>query len=205
MSMATVKNGKLNQVKNFYRRGLSVETIAKKMRVSTEAMFYFFRKNKIKRRSGSDINKVRFENKKPSFSVKKNLTVLEKALQVAGTMLYWGEGSKWDGETIVDFANSDPAMIKVFLDFLRRICGVNEKKLRVYLYCYRNQKVKKLVNFWQKVTGIKKEQFVKPYIRDDYRSDKIGKMRYGLIHIRYGDKKLLMQIRNWINEFVKKY
>lgn len=117
---------------------------------------------------------------------------------VAGVMLYWGEGSQWAGERIVDFANSNPAMIKVFIHFLREICGVEEKRLRCYLYCYSTQSVDDLIEFWSSLTVIPKVQFTKPYVRHDFNPDKIGKMPHGLIHIRYGDKKLLTLFREWI-------
>lgn len=116
-------------------------------------------------------------------------------------MLYWGEGSKWDGEVTVDFANSDEKMIKLFLVFLRKVCGVREKKLRVFAYFYANQKINKNINYWSKVTRIPKNQFTKPYIRKDFKESKKDKMPHGLIHIRYADKKLLNVIRNWIDEY----
>lgn len=120
-------------------------------------------------------------------------------------MLYWGEGSKWQGEKIVDFANSDTDMIKVFLRFLREVCVVNEEKLRVYLYCYANQNQESLISYWSEVTKISKKQFSKPYVRKDYDSNKKGKMKYGLVHIRYADKKLLNLIRTWIKENIEKF
>ncbi|MEK6881506.1 MAG: hypothetical protein AABY22_17925, partial [Nanoarchaeota archaeon] len=38
-----------------------------------------------------------------------------------------------------DLANSNPNVISLFIKMLRQIYGVNEKRLRVYLYCYENQ------------------------------------------------------------------
>ena len=37
----------------------------------------------------------------------------------------------------------------------------------------------------------------------DSQVDKIGKMPYGLVHIRYADKKLLNLLRQWIEETKK--
>lgn len=95
-------------------------------------------------------------------------------------------------------------MIKIFLKFLREVCGVDEKRLRVYLYCYSDQSIEILLNYWYKLTNIPKSQFSKPYIRNDFLPEKSGKMKYGLVHIRYADKKLLYQIDNWIKEYCKK-
>lgn len=115
-------------------------------------------------------------------------------------MLYWAEGGK-KGINSVDFANSDPNMIKMFLKFLRNIYNIKEDKLRVYLFSYPNQSTKLLINYWSSLTSIPVSQFSKPYI-----SSKGGtihdKMKHGLIHIRYHDKRLLQLIIHDICEFV---
>lgn len=129
----------------------------------------------------------------------------DRELKAMGTMLYWAEGFQSNYADIVDFANSKPAMITLFLKFLRRICGIDESRLRVYLYCYSNQNVEGLINYWSKLTGIPKLQFTKPYVRQDFKVEKIGKMKHGLIHIRYYDKKLLELIKKWTEEYVKEY
>ena len=56
---------------------------------------------------------------------------------VIGAMLYWGEGYKGDDKNpakLVDFANSDPDMIKIFLKFLRTVFKIDEKKIKC-IYC----------------------------------------------------------------------
>lgn len=122
-------------------------------------------------------------------------------MKIIGVTLYWCEGYKTERSTTVDFANSDPQMIAVFTKFLRTICGVSEKRLRVYLYQYSNQNTDMLIRFWSRVTSIPPCQFTKPYIRRDFREDKKDKMPHGLIHIRYHDKKLLLLIKEWIEEY----
>ena len=202
--MATIKEKKFNIIKEYYDSGLSAKDIAEKFEVSIDAVYYFFRKYKIKRRNRSEVRNLVYKKQKPSFKLKTNLSEEEKELKVSGVMLYWGEGSKWHGEKIVDFANSDIKMIKVFLNFLRIICGIEEKKLRVYLYCYANQNPQFLMKHWSKITNISIKQFTKPYIKKDYDKNKIGKMKYGLVHIRYADKKLLNLIRDLIKEYTNK-
>lgn len=96
-------------------------------------------------------------------------------------------------------------MILIFLRFLRDICGIDESKLRVYLYCYADQKIGRLISFWSKITGIPSSQFTKPYVRNDFNPQKSGKMKYGLLHIRYGDKKLLDLIRRWIEDHIDEF
>ena len=151
-----------------------------------------------------ECNNIVFARKDKTFFLKTKLNLKENLLKTAGVMLYWGEGSKWDGEKIVDFVNSSPEMIRVFLSFLRKICGISEEKLRVFLYCYADQDIEELIDYWSKVTKISKRQFTKPYVKKNLGVKKIGKMKYGVVHIRYNDKKLLILLKNLIEEFTKK-
>lgn len=199
--MASINKNKLEIIKLLYESGKSVSDIAETYKLSIDAVYYFFRKYKIKRRNYSEARATYNLRKKPSFKIKTNLLIAEKELKVSGIMLYWGEGSKWEGEKIVDFANSDEGMINVFLNFLRKICGINESKLRIYLYCYANQNQDELINYWSKLTKVPVAQFTKPFVKQDFKQNKEGKMKHGLIHIRYADKKLLNQIRAWIDEY----
>jgi len=114
-------------------------------------------------------------------------------------MLYWAEGNKKNAQG-VDFTNSNPKMISLFAKFLRQIYQVKETRLRCLLYCYPSHNPKKLINFWSKITHIPPSQFIKPYIRQD--GGKIrDKMKHGLVHIRYSDKRLLKLIMTEINQF----
>jgi len=199
--MAAISEENISKVKDlYYKEGLSVQDVANKLNVSIDAVFYCMRKNGWARRKSCESNSLKFEKAKPSFKPKKIGNEKLRTLKAIGTMLYWGEGSK-AGTMTVDFANSDKDMIILFLKFLREICGVDETRLRVYPYFYANQKINQNIKFWCNITKISKKQFTKPFIREDYDENKIHKMPYGLIHIRYSDKKLLKLIKDWINEY----
>jgi predicted DNA-binding protein YlxM (UPF0122 family) len=199
--MATIAKKRLKQVKKlYYEDKLSVQDVATQLGVSIDAVFYCMRKNNLPRRKGNESNLIKFERCELSFRLKKISSERLRTLKAIGTMLYWGEGYK-AGTSMVDFANSDKDMIRLFLKFLRMICGVDEKRLRVYPYFYSNQDANKNINYWNKLTKIPKSQFTKPYIRKDFREDKKDKMPHGLIHIRYSDKKLLNLIKSWIEEY----
>lgn len=205
--MATIKNESLKIIKQFYYQNqLSMKEIGDKMGVSWHAVYYFMRRNNLKRRTFSEDNQIRFLKKTPSFQVKRNFSQFDCKLKIIGTMLYWAEGAKASsGKESIDFVNSDPQMINLFMIFLRKICGVNESKLRILLYCYSNQNINKLINFWSKLTKIPKSQFTKPYVRKDFQKDKKHKMLNGLVHIRYGDKKLFLLINKWKDDFIKEF
>lgn len=171
---------------------LSSKEVGKRLRISQWQVIKIMKRNNIPRRSASEADHIVFSNKPPSYSKKTKLSTTEQRLRTAMLMLYWAEGAK--GRHTVDFANSDSKMAKLFLNGLRTIYRIDEKRLRVYLFCYKNQKIKNLVNYWSKLLNIPKNQFSKPYVRKDFDERKINKMIHGLAHIRYSDKKLLMQI-----------
>ena len=114
---------------------------------------------------------------------------------MAGAMLYWAEGGK-TGD-MVDFSNSDPQMVKLFMAFLRQICGVAEKRLRAQVYGYSNQSAGELEGYWSEVTGIPRSQFHRAYTRggNPHKNGRI--MEHGLIKIRYYDKRLMRRILDW--------
>ncbi|MFH1968155.1 MAG: hypothetical protein ABIJ84_02110 [bacterium] len=193
-------------IKNlYYKEKLSTIGIGKKLKVSPWVILRFMKRVKLPIRTFKEANANAFNKKELSFSIKKNLTRKEEKLKIAGIMLYWAEGGKSLGKYwSVDLANSDSEMIKIFLKFLRQICRIDEKKLRVQLYCYANQDIEKLKEYWYKITNIPKNQFIKPYARQDFRIEQKDRMRYGLIHIRYNDKKLLYLIEKWIRGYCDK-
>lgn len=200
--MTAINEKILDKVKKlYYGDQLSVQEVANKLNTSIDAVFYCMRKNGLTRRKSNESNSINFERSVPSYKLR-NLTNEElRTLKVIGTMLYWGEGGKSDKAQTVDFANSDKDMIILFLKFLRKVCGVDEKRLRVLPYYYANHDIEKNTKYWSKISKISRKQFTKPYIRKDYDENKKHKMPYGLIHVRYADKKLLKLIKGWIDEY----
>ena len=204
--LPAISKNKLSLVRNLYlNKKLCVREIAEHLKVSADAVTSFFRRHNIPKRSYSEAQQVEFNNRPLSFSKQKLNSHYLKELSLVGTMLYWAEGYKGKiSNTTIDFANSDPLMIKLFLQFFRLIFKPDEKKIRIYLYCYANQNVKEFTNFWSKLTRVPKARFLKPYVRSDFREDG-RKMKHGMVHVRYHDKKLLLEIKSMIELYVKKY
>ena len=204
--MRAIKDHQLEYIKElYYKKAISALDIAKILRVSSDAVYSFMRYHNLKRRTLAEFNRIQYARQDPTFKLKSKLDTSEKELKAIGTMLYWGEGFQTEKAPGIDFANSKSEMVQIFLKFLRVVCGVDESRLRVYLYCYSNQNPAQLIAFWSKLTKIPTKQFTKPYVRKDFDIKKIDKMKYGLIHIRYHDKKLLNQTRLWIKEYYSKF
>jgi hypothetical protein len=179
----------------YWGEGLSAREVGERLGKTVWQVIKFMKKHNIPRRRAEETQKIQFQKKPLSYKKKSKLSQLERRLYEVGLMLYWAEGAKAD-KRVVDFANSDWRMVLIFLRMLRDIYCVDEKKLRVLLYCYANQVPDELISYWSKLLKIPRNKFYKPYIRKDFRQDKTQKMPYGLVHIRYADVKLFSQIQH---------
>lgn len=183
---------------------LSEKQIAEKFGTSSRFVRNCLDSLKVQRRSRSEA--IRYihltKHGKRNFVLKANLSQKEQQLKLAGSMLYWGEGAKHGGT--VSFANSDPEMIKVFLKFLRKVCGVSEERLRLTLHYYEDHNPPELMNFWSNVTDIPLKQFHTPYLHTRRVSGTYKRPSlHGTVQIRYNDSKLLEVIKSWISSYAK--
>ncbi|OGZ10750.1 MAG: hypothetical protein A3C93_05535 [Candidatus Lloydbacteria bacterium RIFCSPHIGHO2_02_FULL_54_17] len=201
--MATVQRKQYSQVLRAYNSGKTAKEVSDGLGVDIDAVYYFMRKHKIPRRSLAVRNKLVFAKKRPSFLLKRVLGKNDVRLKLLGVAIYWAEGYKSDKAKCVDLANSDPDMIRIFMKFLRNVCGVDENRLRVLLYCHDRQKIPELIAYWSHLTKISPRLFTKPYVPKRISSPNHRKMSRGLIHVRYYDKKLLQLILSWIEEYKK--
>src|SRR3990167_2844725 len=148
----------------YLQDNLSMAQVGARFNVSPSAVVYYLNKNKVSRRSRSDAITQLYITKfhKKPVTIKENLSKREERLRLAGVMLYWAEGCK--GWSTVKFVNSDPAMIKLFLSFLRDICGIWENRLKLLIHMYPDHKENELIKFWSKTTRVPKTNFYKSFV-----------------------------------------
>ncbi len=87
-----------------------------------------------------------------------------------GVALYWAEGSKekpYRPSSRLDFANSDPVMIRFYVDWLRNTLDVVDEDIQLMLHIHENRlsELVQFTKFWLKVTGLKSTNLVKPVIK----------------------------------------
>ena len=132
--------------------------------------------------------------------------LLGNKLFLTGTALYWAEGykkgaqgSKWKA---VDFANSDPDLIKIMMKFFRKVCKVENSKIKIQLIAHKNIDIEKALRFWSDLTKIPENQFIKTCCSISiYSKGKRNKnsLTHGTVHIRINDVKLFFRIIGWID------
>lgn len=138
--MNTLSKSLVNKL--YHEEKLSTIKIASKLGTTEWVVLNFMKRNDIPHRSFKEANQILFDKKPLTFSIRNRLSKTEGKLKTAGVFLYWGEGAQLRGKNCtVDFANSNPQMVKVFARFLRKICRIDEKRLRVFMYCYADQRI----------------------------------------------------------------
>jgi predicted transcriptional regulator len=133
--------------------------------------------------------------------IKTNLSKDESLLFCA--MLYQCEGSKTIKDSVT-FTNSDPSLIRTFLNLFRQSFNLDENKFRVlmHLHNYHDEKLQK--EYWSKITGIPIKQFLKTYNKKS--TGLYKKEGYqGCIQIRYKDVSIGRKIHAVAKIFMERY
>lgn len=128
---------------------------------------------------------------------KEVLNLVNNSLFIAGLMLYWAEGDKRSGR--VQFSNSDPEMIKLMMNWLRKFCNVPESKFRIGLFVHSLHMREDYLEFWGKITGVPITQFNRPYTKPTIFSIRKNKLYEGTCVIKIHNKDLSSRIIGWID------
>lgn len=120
--------------------------------------------------------------------------------QIIGIIIWWTEGTKtyqdkrWKSWIYpVDVTNTNPKIIKLFLDFLRYDIKIDESRLKLQLQIHQGDDQELIESFWSKITKIPKDRFTKTIIRP--KGNKIGKSM-GTCKVRYSDKSTYLKLED---------
>ena len=133
----------------------------------------------------------------------------KRDLFIAGLFLYWGEGGKTK-ECELILSNTNPVMIKFFIHWAQKCLSVNENKIKIKLHLYKDMNIDNEINFWAKELNIKKNQFIRPYIKDSNKSSITYKNGFGhgtcnaSISSAILSKRVLMGLKAIENSFALK-
>ncbi|MGH2663787.1 MAG: helix-turn-helix domain-containing protein [Actinomycetota bacterium] len=91
----------------------------------------------------------------------------ERDLFLAGVVAYWAEGSKtkpWGSRRSVDFTNSDPHLVTLFLLWLR-LMAIPHEDLTFRLHIHETADVNAALRFWSKVVDVPPNQFLRTTLK----------------------------------------
>lgn len=198
MGKLALDKDKVLKIKNLRSLGYSLPEISKELEVPKTTVFRYIKDVQIlpefiklweAKRAGSRYRKILKEEQ--AFSdgqrIVSNLSAKEKMLFACA--LYWGEGSKKD----FGLSNTDPELIKSFINVLRNVFNIQNDRLRISIRIYEDLDRDRCLNFWSRIVGIEKEKFINVNV---LHGKKKGKLEYGMCRVRVlkgGD--LLKQIK----------
>ena len=210
----------LNKAKKLREEGYSLKEISEVLGVSKSTASLWLRNivisikgkkrlsklSELARRKGVEVKLLQrelyFQNIEKNCNIFVNkriqdINIIDAKIYLA--LLFWGEGSK--GERRLVFMNSDPDMIRVYLLLLRKSFKIRDDKLRAVLHLHSYHNKEELIEYWSRVTKIKKENI---YVYKKSNTGKRKKENYkGCISLRYGDVRILDEILLIIKRFIK--
>jgi hypothetical protein len=209
------------------KKGNSYNQISSKLEISKSTLSYWLSDLQISREAQDKISARVYQgsikglierNKKQTILAKERAekirevagketaNLINNKLFLVGVSLYWAEGykkgaygSKWKA---VDFANSDPELVKIMMKFFRRICKVENDKIKMQLMVHKNINIEKALNYWSEIAGLPKSQFIKTCASISKSSKgrrNKNSLTHGTVHIRINDVKLFFRIIGWID------
>jgi transposase-like protein len=125
-------------------------------------------------------------------------------LHAAGCMLYWAEGSR--NKHAIEFVNSDPAMVVLFLRFLRACNAVPDAKVRVTcnLFADHAQRQREIEDFWlcelELPRACLRRSAVNRYSKHSKKKRR-NKLPYGTCRLTVYNTRLVHEIRGAIQEY----
>jgi hypothetical protein len=116
-------------------------------------------------------------------------------LFIAGIMLYWGEGDKAT-KSSVRISNVDPILLRLFVCFLKDVCGAKEEDIGASVLLYPDLDDETCRNYWSKEVGLPLENFIKSIrIRGRHKTKRLG---YGVCSVYISRTYLKKKMNEWI-------
>lgn len=147
-------------VSEYLNQRKSVKQIARKLKCSENKVTYWLHKHRIPKRSISEAIYLKSNSSGDPFVFKTPTSPEEWFLYGLGIGLYWGEGNKAN-QYAVRLGNTDPKLLKVFLEFLQNIFTIDQSRLRFGLQIFSDTSPEEAKQFWLSELNVSPRQFQK--------------------------------------------
>lgn len=128
-----------------------------------------------------------------------------RELKTAGALLYVCEGTKLRKDPrykntyiyAIEFTNSDPKIVSLFLRFMVSVLKIDKERIKAQLFIYPDLNQKKVMKAWSVHTGLPLAQFQKIIML----KAKISKFKpnpLGTLKIRFSGKKEFLRLQEII-------
>jgi hypothetical protein len=140
--------------------------------------------------------------------IARNLIPAERGRAIAGTLpladknilktilaiLYWAEGSKYEGVSGLKFVNTDPRLVLLYISILRICFPIDEPRLRIRLHVHHYHNKKRAVSFWSKLLKVPPTQFGKLYVKKRSVQKRFRKNFMGICFIYYPSNAIRIEL-----------
>ena len=116
-------------------------------------------------------------------------------------LLYWCEGGKGEAEGL-KFSNSDPILVKTFLDLFIASFSVEQAKIKALMHLHNYHNEAKQKKFWSRITKIPENNFYKTFLKSNTKT-RIKENYPGCITIYYNDRSVAREVRAIYEAFSK--
>ena len=118
----------------------------------------------------------------------------EPTNKLALGLLYWAEGAKHAKVSGLIFVNTDPLLMRLFVELLRRSYNLDESKFRIRIHLHYYHEKKPLLKFWSELLNIPKQQFAKPFLKLRSKKKRFRKNSKGICLLRYADSNIRREL-----------
>jgi hypothetical protein len=219
-----MKQDKREEVIRFRKQGFSYSEIRRFVHASKSSLSLWLRDivlsdDQVKRlRRKGDVARLLGSKALKEARIRKQKLIINDAISevkplsgtdlwLIGVVLYWAEGSKqkeYNPSQRVCFSNSDPAMLKIFLKWLRDCLCVNPEDIvfEIYIHETYQRTREELSKYWSKVTNYPLNKFNTIYYKKNkvhsYRKNR-GEGYHGVLRISVKKSTdLNRKITGWI-------
>lgn len=109
-------------------------------------------------------------------------------------MLYWAEGTKHDKVGGLKFTNTDPKLVKLFVELLKKSYEIDPSLLRIALHIHYYHKIKPTRKFWSSHLKIPESQFTYIHIKKRSLTKKFRRNFMGICIVSYPVGKIRKEI-----------
>ena len=130
-----------------------------------------------------------------------------KELRLAGALLYECEGTKLRKDPrykntfiyAIEFTNSNPVLVSLFLRFMKEELGIDRSKIKGQLFLYPDLNRTQVMKTWSEKTSLPLEQFQK-IIMLKAKVSKFKPNPLGTFKVRYSGKDKFLMLQDIIDD-----
>ncbi|MFA5770634.1 MAG: hypothetical protein WC894_04035 [Patescibacteria group bacterium] len=176
----------INKIKLLRQRGYSLPEIKKEVDVGHGSVFRYIQGVEVlpeyrqiwHSKRGGSFKRMKIKEQISEEKARKAIISLSNKEKIIFlSALYWGEGNKKDFNLI----NSDPDLIKVFINGLASLFDVKKDDLKISIRIFEDLDKSECLNFWSTITGVPVNKFVRVNI---LKGKKKGKLNHGMCRVR---------------------